>query len=420
MRLKKMLTSGIMGRGAISLLLATAGVNLSSFIFHVELSRLLGPADYGAVNSVLSILMLIAVPISASQLAVTQAVMGYVNSDQKFSLSKLTRRSFWFGIVAMGIFLSATPTLNNYLHLNSVLPMLLVAMWIPLATTGAVLQGALIGEYRFKAVAFAAFLGGGPIRLLFGLILVKAGLGVFGAVLATTAAQLFSLCCLLFSARDNYEANHEKMHVMTAGRDMILAIFAVGGFTALGGIDTFLARHFLSAHAAGEYAAGAIASHIALFAPLAIVSVAFPHLVENNGEDSNNLKAIVQASWLTAAVGLATALFLTSFAALTINVLFGNKYKESVTILGILSVASMLFGLINLLMYLLIARRSMLATLPWVGVALAGFFISVHHPTTHSIAFIMLVVSFSTFLLCAGATIYLLKRSSRKVVNSVR
>jgi O-antigen/teichoic acid export membrane protein len=392
-------------------------VNLSSFLFHIELSRLLGPGNYGAINSILSILTLIAVPIGAAQLAVTQVIVGYVNKDQKFSLSKITKRALFFGLAAMIIFSIFIPFQDKFLHLHSAVPLVLVAIWVPIATVGAVLQGALIGEFRFRSVAFATFMSGGPVRLLLGLGMVKAGWGVSGAVLATIFAQLFSTTSLFVSARDNYGAHLEKIHVKTSGRDMALSIAAVGGFTALSGVDTFLARHYFSAHLAGVYAAGAVAAHIALFAPLAIVSVVFPHLVENDGEQSR--KAFVQASWLTIGIGVVTAIFLTTFSTFVVNVLFGSRFSGSNLILGILSFTSTFFGLINLLVYSLIAKRSVMALLPWLGVGTAVFVIGMRHTALDSVAWAMFSIGLLTCGACLSAVLYTIKLSSTKVTAGV-
>lgn len=384
-------------------------MNLSSFLFHIELSRLLGPGNYGAINSVLSILTLIAVPIGAAQLAVTQAVVGYANEDQKFSLSKITKRALYFGLGATIIFSVFIPFQDKFLHLHSAMPLVLVAIWIPIATIGAVLQGALIGEFRFRSVAFATFMSGGPVRLLLGLLMVKVGWGVSGAVLATIFAQLFSTTSLFVSASDNYGAHLEKIHVRTTGRDMALSIAAVGGFTALSGVDTFLARHYLSTHLAGVYAAGAIAAHIALFAPLAIVSVAFPHLLENDWEQSR--KAFVQAAWLTFGIGIVAAIFLTTLSTFVVSILFGSKYSDSNLILGVLSFASVFFGLINLLVYLLIARRSLMALLPWLGVGEAVVAIGMRHTALNSVAWSMFSIGLFTFGTCLAAVLYSMKPS---------
>ena len=49
------LTSGIFGRGALSFLLATAGVSVSNFAFHVVVSRVIGPDQYGALGAILGV-----------------------------------------------------------------------------------------------------------------------------------------------------------------------------------------------------------------------------------------------------------------------------------------------------------------------------------------------------------------------------
>jgi glycosyltransferase involved in cell wall biosynthesis/O-antigen/teichoic acid export membrane protein len=392
------LTTGIFGRGAVSFLVATAGVNVSNFLFHIVVSRLLGPAHYGAVGSILSIVSLMAVPVGAAQLAVTQAVIGHTTNGQSFSLSRLIWRAFLVGFFAMLVFAALTPTIDGFLHISSPLPLYLVGAWIPLATVGAVLQGALIGEYRFRAVAFAAFVGGGPIRLLFGAGMVLAGFGVTGAIVATIFAQAFSTGSLLFSARQKVRSQPQVSVVRTTRRDMTLSIASIGSYTALIGVDTFLARHFFSATVAGQYAAGAIAAHIALFVPGAIVAVAFPHWVSGEGTSVSSRKAFTQALKFTVLLGILAAGALTVLSSFVVQVLFGSSYTGAIAIVGLLAFASAVIGILSLFIYFHLARRSLVALTPWLGVALAIVLISLRHQTMTSVATIMLVVSLLTLL----------------------
>jgi glycosyltransferase involved in cell wall biosynthesis/O-antigen/teichoic acid export membrane protein len=390
------LTTGILGRGAVSFLVATAGINVSNFLFHIIVSRLLGPAHYGAVGAILSILSLLAVPVGAMQLAVTQAVIGHANNGESFSLGRLIWRAFLVGFVAMLGFVALTPMIDGFLHIHSPLPLALVGAWIPLVTVAAVLQGALIGEYRFRAVAFATFVGGGPIRLLFGTGMVLAGFGVTGAVVATIFAQAFSTGSLLFSVRQKVRSQPEKSVVRTTKRDMALSTASLGSYTALIGVDTFLARHFLSATLAGQYAAGAIAAHIALFMPGAIVTVAFPHWVSGAGTGVSSRKAFAQALKITTLLGILTAGGLTVLSSLFVHLLFGSSYTGATAIVGLLAFASAAIGVLILFVYLHLARRSLIALTPWLGVALAVVLISLHHQTMTSVAAIMLIVSLLT------------------------
>ena len=79
------------------------------------------------------------------------------------------------------------------------------------------------------------------------------------------------------------QRDHGGSIIRTSMRDMSLSIASLASYTTLIGVDTFLARHFFPATASGRYAAGAVAAHIALFVPGAIVTVAFPHLVTEKG-----------------------------------------------------------------------------------------------------------------------------------------
>ena len=392
------LVTGILGRGAVSFLVAIAGVNVSNFLFHIVISRLLGPAHYGAVGAILSILSLLAVPVGAAQLAVTQAVMGHTSNSQSFSLSSLIWRAVLVGFFAMLVFAALTPTFDGFLHIGSPLPLLLVSAWIPLATVGAVLQGALIGEYRFRAVAFALFVGGGPVRLLFGALMVLAGYGVTGAVIATIFAQAFSTGSLLFSARQKVRSQIHGSVVRTTRRDMTLSIAALGSYTTLIGVDTFLARHFFTATVAGQYAAGAVAAHIALFVPGAIITVTFPHLASGEGTSASSRKAFIEALKITALLGILTAGGLTVLSSIVVHLLFGSSYVAAIAVVGLLAFASAAFGVLSLFVYLHLARRSLVALVPWFGVALAILLISLHHQTMTSVAVIMLIVSFVTLL----------------------
>jgi glycosyltransferase involved in cell wall biosynthesis/O-antigen/teichoic acid export membrane protein len=408
------LSSGILSRGAVSFLFATAGVNVSNFFFHIVISRLLGPAHYGAVGAILSILSLLTVPVGAAQLAVTQAVIGHTENNQSFSLSRLIWRALVIGVVASLAFAGLAPTIDGFLHIGSPLPLFLVSAWIPLATVGAVLQGSLIGEYRFRAVAFATFGGGGPIRLLFGAGMVAAGFGVSGAIVATIGAQAFTTGSLLFSARKKVRSHPEGSVVRANRRDMVLSVASLGSYTAFVGVDTFLARHFFSATVAGQYAAGAVAAHIALFIPGAIVTIAFPHWASGHGTSSESRKVFMQALKITTLVGLITAGALTLLSSLVVHLLFGSSYSSAIAIVGLLAFASAAIGILSLFVFLHLARRSLVALTPWLGVALAIVLISLRHQSMTSVAVIMLIVSVLT-LFAAGipALLALVRASTR-------
>lgn len=394
------LRSGLLGRGAISLLVATAGVNVSNFLFHVVVSRLLGPSNYGIIGAILSIISLLAIPLGAAQLAITQAVVDDVARHREFHLSRVLRSSVMWGVIGFALFAALVPFIDGFLHTESPVPLLLVSLWIPLATVGAVLQGALIGEYRYRAVGFATFFGGGPVRLALGAVAAVLGFGVVGAIVATVVGQAFITGSLLVSARSRLRTSPNSALRAKRG-DVALSVAALTGYTALIGIDTFLARHFLSPSAAGHYAAGALAAHIALFVPGAIVMVAFPHLAAGKGLDSKSRRVFIEAIVAITTLSVVVATGMSLFSGLTIRILFGQSYLSSVPLIAPLAFTSVGFGLTSTLIYFQLARRSKWALTPWLGVLSAGALISLVHSSTVSIATSMLVVSWVTTLVTA-------------------
>lgn len=400
--LRTQLKSGIFGRGALSFLVAFAGISISSFLFHLVVSRLLGPSHYGTMGALLGIISLLTVPIGAVQIAVTQAVIDEQTKGERFSMTRVTRRATVSGLVAMMIVIAVTPIVDSFLHIHSPVPMFLVAVWVPLATVSAVVQGALVGEYRFRPVAFASFVGVGLVRLLLGGVLVEAGLGVSGAVAATIFAQAFTMLSLLYSARHELFGDHRHASVVrTKLRDTVLSIAALAGYTTLIGIDTFLANHFFVATLAGDYAAVAVGAHIAFFVPAALVTVVFPHLADGRGASEASRRIFRQSLRISLVMGLLAALVMTLFPHLTVSVLFGTRYASAAAILGVLSFASVAIGVLILFVYLHLARRSFLALTPWLGVVLSVVLISIDHHSMHAVATIMLLVSVVTTVLIA-------------------
>ena len=389
--LRRRILPGILSRGGWSLVVATTGVNGLNFLFHVLISRLLGPSHYGALGAVLNVMSVLTVPLGAVQLAVTQAVVSGTGKEQ-LSLRGLTVKATLWGVGAMVAFWLLAPLVDGFLNLKSPLTDLDIGVWIPLSVVAAVLQGALLGEMRYVPVAVASFFGGGALRLASGALLVSAGFGLGGAVAATMIGQAFTTAMLLLVARREVFAKGLDS-VRISLRDAVLSIAALAGYTTLTGIDVFLARHFLAPVAAGRYAAAAIAGHIALFLPGALVTVAFPRLVSANATGTSARKTLTETVGLVTVIGLAAFTVLAGIPGVVVDVLFGPKYLGAASIVGIIALVSVLLGIIGLLTYFHVARRSVAALYSWAGVALVWVLVAVLHGGMETIADCMLAAS---------------------------
>jgi glycosyltransferase involved in cell wall biosynthesis/O-antigen/teichoic acid export membrane protein len=412
--LRRLAPSGLLSHGGLSLVVATAGVNGLNFLFHVVISRLLGPAQYGALGAVLSVIAVLAVPLGAVQLAVTQAV---VAGRKRMSLRGLTVKAAFCGIGAMAAVWAFSPVIDAFLNLKSPYAVLAICAWIPLAVVAAVLQGALLGELRFAPVAFATFFGGGAIRLAGGALLVSAGFGLEGAMVATVIGQAFTTVALLLVARREVFGSGLEPTRISLGA-AALSIAALAGYTALTGIDVLLARHYLAPVAAGRYAAAAVAGHIALFLPGALVMVAFPRLAADKGEGAGARKVLIETFCLVTAIGLAAFAVLAAVPALVVSVLCGPSYLAAASVVGIVALSSAILGIIGLLTYFHVARHSMAALFSWAGIAVVSVLVALMHSGIEAIAVCMLAASVFVLVAVSVPALAAVVRSVRSDFNA--
>lgn len=395
---------GLLGSGGWSFIVATAGLNGFNLLFHIAISRLLGPSYYGALGSLLHLVTVLSVPLGAVQLAVTQAMVSSSKSGDK-SLRALTIGASLWGMGAMAVFWALSPLLMSFLHLETVTPLLLLGAWIPIAAVGAALQGALMGQLRFLPTAVSTFVGGGLLRLVVGVGLVVAGLGIDGAIAATVLGQAFTTAALLFAAR-SLLGDCARQQLRISLRDAVLSIVALSGYTLLLGIDTPFAQHFLPRVQAGTYAAAATGGHIAMFLPGALTMIAFPRLASDGGIGRQSRRMVVRTMGLIVALSAVAVLVLAGMSALVVRTLFGSSYLPAASILGVLALTSGIFALVGLLVYIQIARHSWAAFVCWGGVVAFSIVVSVLHPDFHLIAFTLLGTSVGVFAILLWQTVH--------------
>jgi len=379
------------GGGGLLFLIASATVGLSNFVFHVVISRLLGPDRYGALGALLTVVLVLGVPLLTMQTAVTRAVV--LKADGPVDLRRRVTRATGVGLAGMFVLAGLSPVFAGFLHLGSTVPVLVLATWIPPAVVAAVLQGLLVGRLRFTPFAVAILVGIGLARLVFGVILVEAGLGVTGAMLAGTIGAFVTLAIVAWPLRTEFRASPRSNEPLRAMGDGLSVLLALSGYWVLVGIDTFLVRHFLAPHPAGLYAAAATGSRIALFAPAALVTLVFPRFAATRGRGPEARRLLLLSMGVVVAIGLVVAGLIVALPGPLVHVLFGKGFTGSAGTIGILAVEAAVLGVIGLLVYFHLARGSRFAQLNWLGVGVAAAGIILFHRTPVDVAVVMLLTT---------------------------
>ena len=112
---------------------------------------------------------------------------------------------------------------------------------------------------------------------------------------------------------------------------------------------------------------------------------------------SENRKAFGQALMITLLSCLISELIIMLFPHLFIKILFGSQFKDSAETLIYLSLESIFIGLILIFVLLAVARNSLVALSPWMGILLVVFSVELLHKTAITISVVMLVSSMATF-----------------------
>jgi len=315
---------------------AMAAANALNYAFNLVMSRLLGPADYGALGALLALVLVGTVPGVA-----LQAVVARHTTLAGQAVGRLWSRVL-VAVVAVGgalglLTLLLSPGVAAFLHLPSLGPCLwLAAALLPLPLLSAV-QGMLQGREWFGVLA-AVLLVAAAGRLAVGLGLVEGGLGVEGAMAATAVGS--ALAVLVAVPRLRAQGGWERprrpagdgtwwwprrgSRAAALGGEAVAAAAGVLGLLLLANVDVLLARHFLPAEASGLYAAGAVLTKIAFWAPQFVVTLVFPRLVVA----ADRRRLLGRSAAVVAAVGAPLVVAAAVAPGLAARLSFGEAYLD--------------------------------------------------------------------------------------------
>ena len=368
--------------------------NVSTFGFHVIVSRLLGPARYGALGAILALAALSQNGTGAVSAAATRAV-AVGGATRPWD----TRRARRWALVAAGAALlvvaALSPVLERYLHLTSPVPLLLFAVLAAATVGGMVPRGILLGRRRFAPVS-AALACGVTTKLVVGSTLAHVA-GISGAMTGAALGECVT-AALCFRAEHAAPGNRgDGGRLSVPLRSFSLATGAYWGFWLLTATDTFLARHLLAPTPSGLYVAASTAASIALFLPNNITLAAFPSLAgaaaDGGGPPGTFRRPFLAAAALTvlAAGGLGV------LHGLVIEVLFGAGFTHAAPLLVLLCISNGSQGMVSFLMHHQLAHHKVTCLLPWVAIFVLVPVVYAAHHSGSQIATEDIAVSASLF-----------------------
>ena len=246
---------------------ATATANLLAYALSVVLSRQLGPAGFGEVAPLLSVVLVASVPGQALQAGIARRVA----TSSAAGADRLLVRSAVVGAAVAGGLVALSPGLRALLQLDGWAALLWTAVSLLPITVCFAAFGVLQGGERFR-------------RLSAALVLLQLGRlvgGAAGGVLGGTAASALAGTALgLVAAAIACVALCRERTAAPAGAGALLSGLtrdsaSVLAVLVLTNVDVLLARARLAPEEAGLYAAGALVAKMAFFAPSFVTYVLY-------------------------------------------------------------------------------------------------------------------------------------------------
>ncbi len=378
-----------------------AGNQLASYLLNVLAARLLVPAAFGELGSLLAVLVVGAVPAMGVQTVTALRVARRDSAGELVALGLVTAA----GVTAVG--LAAVPVLVVFLHLGSAVPAILLALALAGITFVGLCYGLLQGQHRFTAMA-ALLTADAVARIggtLAGLAITRTATGALaGTVIGATVVAVggWFLCGRPRPRR------HGKAHVS----DVLHAVSAMLALVLLVNLDLVLARHHLPAHEAGEYAVGAIVAKIAYWLPQAVAILVLPRLANERGRR----RVVPVALAVCGAMDLVVVAGAVLLGPTVVAVVGGAEYADSPIPVWPFALVGSMLSLVQILLFSRIASNDRWSTLLiWGAVAVEIVLVTTWLDGALTQVVTAAVVATGT-LVCAGALVEL--RSRREPLDA--
>lgn len=342
-------------QGSIALFIMINIFNVLNFLFHFISGRMLGPADYGILTTLMAIIYILAIPSDTISTVLSRfATKFYVKKDYgslKALMLKSIKKLLWIGLAGLAFFFILAIPLGNFFELSPALVILLGVIFVGVLLT-PILRGVLQGIKSFNYLGVSFFIEG-FIKVFFAVILIWLGWNVYGPITAIVLSLfLVFLANFLFKPFKQILSSKTK-HTKIKGiySYSVPVVVAMTFITLFYTIDILLAKKFFGAEIAGLYGAISMIAKIIFFATVPISKALFPLASERNDKQASTKNLAKKALGLVLLLGIIALIFYLAFPKLILWILYGSDYLVLSNLLIYPSIAMTFLALTNLLVF---------------------------------------------------------------------
>lgn len=366
------------------------------------MGRILEPANYGILASVISLVGLLVLLPNSMGLVVTKLIARAKNEKEvSEKVAALNKNVLWLGVVSFSALVLLSPFIAQFLKVEKfliIIGLLVFLLSFPLM----MLRGTLQGLLKFKEMVISQTVEN-LLRLLVAIVLVMVGFSIGGALSGLVLGVLVGFIIAWFFVKSflSLSKSRQKLSVnILSTANQILPFFLLSiSMTSLYSSDLILVKHFFGSFEAGIYGAMSFLGRIIFFGVSPITAVMFPIVARNYSKGENDITVL---KWSLAggfSIVLLVNLIYWLFPDFVIRQLYGEKYLQSSELLVLFGIfitfVTLSFLLLN---YGLAQGESRVVLASFIAAFLQVIFIWIYHPTLFTIIIISIIISFALFL----------------------
>lgn len=349
-------------RGSILLVVMFGVYNILNYVFQMSMARMLGPADYGILAVLMSIVYIFSIPSEAIQTVVSRYTSAFNIRNELGKIKDLLIRGIKnaaiFAVILFVIFLFVSFFLSEWLRVDFFI-LALTGVIIFFSFLSPITRGVMQGRKEFMKMGFN-LVSESLLKILLAITLVIVGWKVYGAMGGVVLAALAAFILSFVVIKEVLASKRKKVDFGKIYSYNLPSLVAITSIVLMYSLDIILARRFFSPEIAGQYAFVSLIGKAIVFANLAIGKAMFP-LTSESFEKGKDTRSIFKKSLVFVLLISVVALFFyLLFPEFVIKLLSlgSDKYLGASSVLFTLGIAFTFTSLTNtLLLYNLSINR---------------------------------------------------------------
>lgn len=390
--------------GSLTLLAGSGLVGVTNLVYNVATARLLGPTGFAHATAVYTLLMLTSAITLSFQVVCAKYVASHETEEEKAALFASLHLRAWMAGVGLGLLLFLfNRVIQAYLNLPDPILISLLALGTAFYIPLGVRRGYIQGIHAFTALS-VNFMLEGLVRLGGAYVLIRMGLGVRGAVLASVIAVIASY----FLAKPNpgLGSLHSR-HIPISFGEGLQAIVFFSGQVIINNFDIILVKHFFSADEAGIYAAVSLVGRLVNMCAWSVVNTMFPVSAATRQSDREARPVLFLSLFLVFLILSVLILGLWAIPSFLWRTLFGShfelgNYGGLAALLILYALTTGIYSLSSVMITYEMSRK--IANTSWVQLAFSGALalgICVFHHTLSQVIYVQLWLMVILFTMVA-------------------